>query len=98
MFRPLGVSWLLFLVPVAAAAEVPRPLDQGKPPEALLAKDSMAYFRFDGVAAHRGAYEQTALAQVLDGDLRALLDQLGDLIRDSLARGTVKDKLFAGLP
>jgi hypothetical protein len=51
-------------------------------PEALLAKDSLVYLRFDGLAAHADAYRQTALAAVMNGDLGQFLASIGRLLKD----------------
>src|SRR5262245_53323403 len=85
----LGLACVLLLVPLSASA--------GTPPEALLARDSLAYFRYDGLAAHEKAYGQTALARVIDGDAGDFLRYLGELARDALGQGNVKDKMLSGV-
>jgi hypothetical protein len=83
-------------VPAAAAGQ--EPPKTTAPPEALLARDSIVYLRFDGLARHRQAYDQTALAQVLNGELGDFLLEIGKLIQDALGPQQVKDKLLSGLP
>jgi hypothetical protein len=68
------------------------------PPETLLAKDCVAYLRFDGLADHRQAYALTALAKVLDGDAGVFLDHLVKQVQDALGSGSVREKLLQGLP
>lgn len=69
-----------------------------RPAEALLAKDCLAYLRFDGMAAHQAAYEKTVLSELLNRDLGQLLSHLGELIQDEAGPSVVKTKLQAGLP
>ena len=57
---------LLSVVPVASA--------QPKAPEHLLPADCVAYLRYDGYAAHRKAYDQTALAKAMKDGLADFLD------------------------
>lgn len=62
------LSTLVFLsvAPFASA--------QPKTPEHLLPANSVAYFRYDGYAAHRKAYDQTALAKAMKEGLSDFLD------------------------
>jgi hypothetical protein len=86
-----SLAVLLFAVP--AQAQQPT-----KPPEALLAKECLAYARFDGVTAHRESFDKTAFAELLRGETGEFLAQLGGLIQDSFGPDTVKQKLLAGVP
>ena len=60
MLRRIGTVVLLLLVPAAGRA--------ADPPERLLPAGTQIYLRWDGVEAHRAAYEKTALGKTLQGD------------------------------
>lgn len=93
MSRPFAVLCLLLLAPVPAVAEKPK-----LSPEQLLAADTVVYLRFDGLEAHRKAYEQTALGEVMKGDLGRLMDYSVAVVRDSLGPVLVKGQLLEGTP
>jgi hypothetical protein len=84
---------LLLLAPAAARAE--------GAPEDLLPAGTQVYLRWDGVTAHRAAYEKSALGQTLRGDtgkfVASVFDQLQDLLGGAvvqeLLKGTPPDKL-----
>jgi hypothetical protein len=92
MTRSLGIACALLLTPVVARAEVP-----ARAPEALLAADSLVYLRFDGIDPHRQAFERSALAEVLQGDLHSLLDYVTKLVRNALGEDIIKDRLLKGV-
>ena len=52
---------------LAAALLIPVSLRAADPivPEKLLAKDSLFYLRYDGLDAHRKAYDETVLARLI---------------------------------
>jgi hypothetical protein len=93
MRRSLGLVGLFLLLSPPAFAQEP-----GQPPEALLAGDSIAYFRFDGLGPHRKSYDQTVLAEAMKGDLGNFAQAISRLMQDSVGAGTVKEKLLGGLP
>lgn len=65
-------------------------------PETLLPEDCVAYFCFDGIAAHREALDRTTLAQLLAEDLKPLFDHVKQLVIDSLGSDVVSERLLAG--
>src|SRR5438874_9624996 len=84
---------LLLLAGVARAQEAP---------EALLPATTQVYFRWDGVEAHRAAYDKTALGKMMQGDTGAFLaGGVGDLQKtisslltaQALLTGTPPDQL-----
>jgi hypothetical protein len=94
MWRRIGiVALLLLLAPVVGRAR--------EAPEDLLPAGSQLYLRWDGVAAHRAAYEKSALGEILRGDagkfVGSVVDQLQDLLGGAvvqeLLKGTPPDKL-----
>jgi hypothetical protein len=84
---------LLLVLPVCVDAG-----ETARAPEALLAQDSIAYFRFDGLEPHRKAYDQTALAEAMRGDLGEFCAEIVRLGKEYFGIGIVKGKLLAGLP
>src|SRR5579871_1254487 len=91
MMRSLGLLGALLLAPAAALAQPPSPA-----PETLLAADSIVYLRFDGIDPHRPAFERSALAEVLRGDVSNLLAYLDKLVRGALGENAIKDRLLKG--
>lgn len=93
MLRRIGMVVLLLLLPAAARAD--------DPPERLLPAAAQVYLRWDGVEAHRAAYEKTALGKTLQGDtgkfVAAVFDQLqevlGGAVVTELLKGTPPEKL-----
>jgi len=75
----------------------------GTPPEALLSSQSLAYLRIDGVAKHRGAYEQSALAEIIHGDWGRFIKACSRAVREYVHKdgAAAEDdkvlKLFAAL-
>jgi hypothetical protein len=93
MLQRIGTVVLLLLAPAVAGA--------ADPPEALLPAGTQVYLRWDGIDAHRAAYEKSALGQTLQGDtgkfVGAVFDQLKELLGGAvvteLLKGTPPDKL-----
>jgi prepilin-type processing-associated H-X9-DG protein len=82
--RRFVAAWLaLGLVAVAARAEeAPAPLARYAPVEKLI-----AYFEFDGLKAHRAAWEKTAARKALDETkLGSLLEDLARQVFDAIAQ------------
>ncbi len=71
---------------------------EARPPEALLSADTLLFFRFDGIEAHRQAYDKTALAEVMRGELGKLLEYVATVIRDNVGPALLKENLLQGLP
>src|SRR5213082_2470396 len=65
-------------------------------PEKLLSKDSLLYLRYDGLDAHRKAYDQTVLARLMREDLGELLGYLVKLGQDALGPEVLSERLLAG--
>src|SRR5260370_21960090 len=86
----LAVARVLLALPADTLAQAPA---QPKLPEALLPASCLAYVRFDGIAPHRRAYEQTALAKVMSEDLGEFCHYLVAFVLenafDRTARNTV---------
>ncbi len=72
MSRRVLLAFVLFLLAGAARAE--------EAPEAMLPATAQVYFRWDGVEAHRAAYDKTAVAKMMKGDTGAFFaGGFGDL-------------------
>jgi hypothetical protein len=67
------------------------------PPEQLLPASAQVYLRWDGVAAHREQYAQTALGQLLARDLAPLRKELLDLYPRLLRSELTEKKLLDGM-
>ena len=58
-------------------------------PERLLAEDTVAYWRFDGWEPHQPAFDKTAFAEVMHGDLGTFLDYLRGRAMQEIAGGAL---------
>ena len=93
MLRRIGMVVLLFLVPAVGRA--------ADPPEQLLPATTQVYLRWDGIEAHRAAYEKSALGKTFQGDtgkfvagvFNQLQDLLGGAVVTELLRGTPPEEL-----
>jgi len=95
MPRTLTVSLgLLVALPLGLSAQPPA----NPVPEALLAEDSVFYFRFDGIDAHRAAYDKTVLAELMKGDLGEFLGDVLKLVQEQIGPAVVKNDVLAGRP
>src|SRR5437868_688455 len=86
------VAALVLLVPAVVCGQ---PAVQ---PEQLLAADSVVYFRFDGIDAHRRTYAQTAVGELMEGDLGNLVQYLMTVLKESLGPTLAKGQLLQGSP
>lgn len=88
----VGLSCLVvLLLPAFVRAE-------GVRPEQLLAAETMFYLRHDGIDTHRKAYDQSALAETLRGELGDFVDYLTNLTRDSIGPSLLKEQVLEGKP
>src|SRR5262249_25333784 len=91
MIRSLLTACAL-LLPVPAWAERPE-----RPPETFLAAAPALSLRFAGLEPPRPAYERTALAETMKGDLGPLADHFLKEARDFLGSNIIKDRLLKGV-
>lgn len=91
MSRFLAIAGLLLVVYFPAKVNA-----QDVAPERLLSADSLIYLRFDGLDAHRKAYEQTVLGELMQGDLGNLVGYVATVLKDSLGPVLAKEKLLGG--
>ena len=85
------------LLTLVATALPARASDVSQPPEALLAEESVLYFRFDGLGSHQDAYNQTILAQLLRDEFGPLMDDLGRRILDAVGPQLLSERLLTGI-
>src|SRR5262245_55516976 len=93
----MPAALLLALAPAARAADEPRP-GPGGPPEQLLPAGTQIYLRWDGLAAHRAAYEKTALGQMMRGDTGNFLASVFDQVQEGLGTLLTVEQLLGGVP
>ncbi|HEY1375455.1 MAG TPA: hypothetical protein VGF55_01615 [Gemmataceae bacterium] len=87
------------LAPLIAAVMLVGPARAADPPpERLIPASAQVYVRWDGVAAHREQYAQTALGQLLGRDLAPLRQELLDYFPRTLRAELTERKLLDGLP
>jgi hypothetical protein len=72
----ISLAILVFWLTLPLALAQPAKKAGGKTPGQLLPGDCVAYFHYDGYAAHRQAYEQTALGKVMKEGLGDFVDGL----------------------
>jgi hypothetical protein len=84
MWHRIGLVACLLLIPRTAGAQ--------EPAERLLSGGTQIYLRWDGVEAHRTAYEQSALGKTLRGDTGKFFARLFDYGREQLVTH-LKDEL-----
>ena len=78
----LGAVLVLILLSPAVRSQ-----DKGKSPESFLSADAVFYVHFDGIDAHRAAYEKTALAKVMKEDLGDFIEYAGPQLFETLFGG-----------
>jgi hypothetical protein len=69
-----------------------------QPPEHMIPATAQLYVRWDGVAAHREQYAQTAIGQLLGHDLAPLRKELLNLYPRLLRTELTERKLLDGMP
>ena len=89
MIRRAGFALLLLLVPALVRAE--------ETPEQLLPATTQVYLRWDGVDAHRAAYEKSALGQMMKGDTGGFVADLYGQLQDGLSALLTVDQLLGGV-
>src|SRR4051794_10526012 len=92
MLRRSTIALALTLWPgLARAAEKP---DQG--PEQLLSAKTQLYVRWDGLKAHRAAYDKTALGKMMKGDTGKFVSGAFSLLSDTLSSSLTERGLLSG--
>src|SRR5262245_37584476 len=79
----------LFLPSLASAQNVP---------ERLLSDKTQVYLRWDGLDAHRAAFDKTALAKILQGDMGRFFSESIKQAKDKVGAILSIDQMLGGLP
>ena len=86
------IALALVLLPGLARAQE----KQDGSAEQLLSANTQLYIRWDGVKAHRAAYEKTALGKMMKGDTGKFFDTAISLLNDTMASALTEQGLLRG--
>jgi hypothetical protein len=90
MRHPSVLTFVLLLLPgLSGAAE--------DVPERLLPASTQIYLRWDGIDAHKTAYDKTSLGQMMKGDTGAFIDGVFEKLQTGAAALLTVDTLQRGL-
>jgi hypothetical protein len=67
-------------------------------PEQLLPDGAQIYFRWDGIEAHRAAYEKTAIGKMMQGDTGTFVQSGFNQLQESLGALLTVQQLLDGVP
>src|SRR5208282_3234622 len=90
MSRHLAIVLLVLGLPATVGAQ--------QAPEELLSADTQIYVRWDGVDAHRAAYDKTALGKIMQGDTGKFVSKTFAQVQDTLNAGLTVEQLLGGVP
>jgi len=90
MLRRIGIALVVLLATGASRAQ--------EAPENLLPASTQIYLRWDGVEAHRGAYEKTALGKMLQGDMGNSWTAFFSQLQESIGGMLTNEQLLGGVP
>lgn len=97
--------WLVlaaFSVSSAASAAEPSSAEsrpaESRPAERLLAENPAVYLRFDGLESHRQAYDRTAFAEAMRGDLGGFVDYMVEFTLEKYRGATQLESVMEGAP
>jgi hypothetical protein len=85
-----GLALLLLLAPGVSRAQ--------DPPEQYLPAGTQLYLRWDGIAAHRAAYQKTALGKMMQGDTGTFVQSVFNQLQDGLGALLTVEQLLRGVP
>src|SRR5437899_10908452 len=86
----LSLAFLLLVCPAVASAQ--------DVPERLLSDKTQVYLRWDGLEAHRAAFDKTALAQIMKGDMGQFVSEAAKHVKDKIQGALFIGQLLGGLP
>src|SRR5713101_7285358 len=88
LLATLGLTLGLLAVPSVSRAQ--------EAPERLLPAETQIYFRWDGVDAHRPAYEKTALGKMMKGQTGKFLTGTFEQLKETLGPMLTVPALLGG--
>ena len=88
MARYVGIILLVVLAPSISRGQ--------EAPEDLLPAGTQVYLRWDGVEAHRAAFEKTAFGQMMKGDTGKFVTNVVNQVQDSLSTVLTVDQFLRG--
>src|SRR5437764_11842448 len=94
MSKRFAIALALVLLPSLARAEELSARDPS--PEQLLPANTQLYVRWDGLKAHRAAYEKTALGKMMQGDTGKFFAGAFTLFNDAMASALTEQGLLRG--
>src|SRR5438552_5487758 len=90
MVRRIGIALLVLLASGVSRAQ--------EAPETLLPASTQLYLRWDGIDAHRAAYEKTALGKMMHGDMGKFVDGVFGQLQESIGGMLTNEQLLGGVP
>ena len=70
----------------------------GQDAEDLLSKNTQLYVRWDGGAAHRDAFNKTAMGKIMAGDMGKFVDSVFEQLTQAADILIAQDLLLEGIP
>src|SRR5262245_49089652 len=92
MSRRFTIALALVLLPGLGRAQEPK----DPSPEQLLPATTQLYVRWDGMKAHRAAYDKTALGKMMQGDTGKFFATTFTLFNDAMASALTEQGLLRG--
>jgi hypothetical protein len=86
----LSLAFLLLVCPAVASAQ--------DVPERLLSDKTQVYLRWDGLEAHRAAFDKTALAQIMKGDMGQFVSEVGKQMKEKIQGALSIGQILGGIP
>jgi hypothetical protein len=88
-----AIALLVFLSPALCQAA-----DEKDAPELMLSGNTNVYVRWDGIAAHRAAYDKSALGMMMKGDTGTFVNGIAGQVQDSIGSLLTVNQLLTGTP
>ena len=85
-----GLALLILFLPTLASAQ--------EAPERLLSEKTQVYLRWDGMEAHQAAFDKTALAKILQGDLGRFLSESIKQAKEKVNAALSNEQILGGNP
>src|SRR5438874_3208742 len=86
----LSLVFLFLVCPAVASAQ--------DVPERLLSDKTQVYLRWDGLEAHRAAFDKTALAQIMKGDMGQFISEVSKQVKEKIQGALSIGQILGGIP